>query len=79
MTHDHKLIKMTGSEYHLSDEAISKLENLVKNNQHAFQIIDQLGTGDQIKIPKTVDKRQWQNLLKDISSIKNEELVNEHI
>ena len=80
MTHDNKMIKMIGSEYYLSDEAITKLESLIKNNQQVMLIIDQLGTRDQIiKIPKSVDKKQWQNLIKDINSIKNDELVNEHI
>jgi hypothetical protein len=46
MTHDNKMIKMIGSEYYLSDEAITKLESLIKNNQQVMLIIDQLGTRD---------------------------------
>jgi predicted transcriptional regulator len=80
MTHDNKMVKLKSNEFELSDEAISKLDSLIKNNQQTINIINQQDLRDySIKIPKSIDRKTWQKFTQDINLIKNDEFVNEHV
>lgn len=45
-TFDQNMIKLINNEQLLSDEAVEKLDALIKSNQHVFNVIDKLDFRD---------------------------------